>query len=180
MWVQISFQSTRPMRGATDEISRRDEWAAFQSTRPMRGATFFSLYLLHSLLFQSTRPVWGATSIISASSTFASFQSTRPVWGATRVAGCSDSDKKVSIHAPHAGRDVCSINFRRCPIGFNPRAPCGARQWRSLLTYSHSSFNPRAPCGARRQSRRTIQGRQVSIHAPHAGRDGARHHAVSL
>ena len=37
--LRILFQSTRPMRGATDAVqdARRD--AVFQSTRPMRGAT---------------------------------------------------------------------------------------------------------------------------------------------
>ena len=33
------FQSTHPMRGATDEILRRLRQLTFQSTHPMRGAT---------------------------------------------------------------------------------------------------------------------------------------------
>ena len=59
----------------------------------------------------------------------------------------------VSIHAPHAGRDVTGR-------GQSPR---------------RTSFNPRAPCGARRvRLHDRTQFRLVSIHAPHAGRD-ARH-----
>ena len=56
----------------------------------------------------------------------------------------------ISIHAPHAGRDLCSRKYKKMESYFNPRAPCGARRaqlprasrWRGY-------FNPRAPCGAR-------------------------------
>ena len=35
----------------------------------------------------------------------------------------------ISIHAPHAGRDIQKTNDRvTTPRNFNPRAPCGARQ----------------------------------------------------
>ena len=86
-----------------------------------------------------------------------------------------------------------------CRSCFNPRAPCGARQTCSCKTLNSRSFNPRAPCGARRilllvlntpllfQSTRPMRGATwsfckfcvwpvVSIHAPHAGRDGKRGH----
>ena len=78
----------------------------------------------------------------------------------------------VSIHAPHAGRDRCSLpctridwSFNpRAPYGarlhgrctrqldgcFNPRAPCGARPRRGIIITERRCFNPRAPCGARR------------------------------
>ena len=36
---RIRFQSTRPMRGATESAARRRKTLRFQSTRPMRGAT---------------------------------------------------------------------------------------------------------------------------------------------
>ena len=81
-------------------------------------------------------------------------------------------------------------------IYFNPRAPCGARRFVSLLILWCLYFNPRAPCGARHpltcgsfaeiqfQSTRPMRGATavppqtqpsdcISIHAPHAGRDGA-------
>ena len=35
--------------------------------------------------------------------------------------------KRISIHAPLAGRDLEKILTRSAPIDFNPRAPCGAR-----------------------------------------------------
>ncbi len=123
------------------------------------------------------------------------FQSTRPVRGATGRQRVHYMLKRISIHAPRAGRDnPC----RRCLGGnrnFNPRAPCGARRpiappwlWRCR------DFNPRAPCGARLvighcralaakfQSTRPVRGATyatqdarrtapISIHAPRAGRD---------
>ena len=102
------FQSTRPMRGATNVLVRRvpvssisihaphagrdfrvnrasKVFRVFQSTRPMRGATLI-LVISHRLRhqFQSTRPMRGAT--------------VDPICVAVYIAG-------ISIHAPHAGRD---------------------------------------------------------------------------
>ena len=77
---------------------------------------------------------------------------------------------------------------------FNPRAPCGARLLLPSYRRRRMGFNPRAPCGARHvgnttlswtvlfQSTRPMRGatlrivgehprKQVSIHAPHTGRD---------
>ena len=78
------FQSTRPVRGATEE-SMRSQYShhnfnprapcgarpigadtvpvslSFQSTRPVRGATEVPFRALGIFLFQSTRPVRGAT-----------------------------------------------------------------------------------------------------------------------
>ena len=100
----------------------------FQSTRPMRGATRFMLFSVLQLIFQSTRPMRGATrregTRLSNGDNFnprapcgarpegelpygaiSRFQSTRPMRGATvRIMG-DISQIKISIHAPHAGRD---------------------------------------------------------------------------
>ena len=57
---------------------------------------------------------------------------------------------RISIHAPHAGRDYHPFH----------------------KLYYRRDFNPRAPCGARpRRGARGIPGHGISIHAPHAGRD---------
>ena len=64
---------------------------------------------------------------------YSKFQSTRPVRGATPYYIRKDTDPKVSIHAPRAGRDYArqsrTPSFRR----FNPRAPCGARLSAALM-----------------------------------------------
>ena len=56
-----SFQSTRPVRGATSLSSCALTMAWFQSTRPVRGATISFCLAVSSAVFQSTRPVRGAT-----------------------------------------------------------------------------------------------------------------------
>ena len=61
---------------------------AFQSTRPMRGAT----------------PEWDKALTI-----FSTFQSTRPMRGATYLEVHYDMEEDVSIHAPHAERDIDRI-----------------------------------------------------------------------
>ena len=56
---------------------------------------------------------------------------------------------------------------------FNPRAPCGARPpARTPSIPSTTDFNPRAPCGARQPFlTHALQYKNISIHAPRAGRD---------
>ena len=100
------FQSTRPMRGATESVAMSRDKAIFQSTRPMRGATC----LLRRCLFRQE------------------FQSTRPMRGATWEQDCSGERYCISIHAPHAGRDVSTSVLSCMENNFNPRAPCGARR----------------------------------------------------
>ena len=103
------------------------------------------------------------------------FQSTRPVWGATTEQELWERQAGVSIHAPRVGRDTAEAARKLPAGGFNPRAPCGARQtlrifsapaeafqstrpvWGATLqadqsNRSRGSFNPRAPCGARHNS----------------------------
>ena len=122
------------------------------------------------------------------------FQSTRPMRGATHSVHGAESDRRVSIHAPHAGRDPnrsrptdprgVSIHAphagrdlrfffgRRLYGSFNPRAPCGARRRPGDSASKGRCFNPRAPCGARLSLvTAPPESIAVSIHAPHAGRD---------
>ena len=104
----------------------------------------------------------------------------------------------ISIHAPRVGRDDNGLMFPGDPSDFNPRAPCGARLWRSQTrAYCLTNFNPRAPCGARqvcatimlhdpdfnprapcgaRLIARHFAGllHAISIHAPRVGRDYSR------
>ena len=103
---------------------------------------------------------------------------------------------KISIHAPHAGRDnpktqrfnqisrfqstrpVRGATGTRLPPRysgryFNPRAPCGARPLHGTSFHKMPRyFNPRAPCGARPMTKEALlQYKDISIHAPRAGRD---------
>ncbi len=79
---------------------------------------------------------------------------------------------QVSIHAPRAGRDTRGYTTDAGRSSFNPRAPRGARQYRNAAEGVPTCFNPRAPRGARLHSScRHITPHAVSIHAPRAGRD---------
>ena len=101
---QRLFQSTRPLRGATQ--SNYDAFMAevFQSTRPLRGATRFVCDACQDITFQSTRPLRGATILGLQRSTRSAFQSTRPLRGATLEYAAAVQYGIVSIHAPLAGR----------------------------------------------------------------------------
>ncbi len=124
------------------------------------------------------------------------FQSTRPTRGETQLHGGRVPAPHISIHSPHAGRDL-SVGFRRVPAphisihsphaGRDPAvSSCGA-----LSTIFQSTrpaedetrcrhrpeqqawyFNPLAPHGARQDGQLAILGIDViSIHSPRRGRD---------
>ena len=126
------------------------------------------------LLFQSTRPMRGATARRKAYEHKGKNFNPRAPCGARRrrFPACLGG-VDISIHAPHAGRDGCSSSARTCWTNFNPRAPCGARRSRFSVAFpTETHFNPRAPCGARRARGSLRRGAiNISIHAPHAGRD---------
>ena len=78
--------------------------------------------------FQSTRPLRGATRTFAAQRrAIHAFQSTRPLRGATCPMMVTLEIKKISIHAPLAGRDRVMHDLTDRAQNFNPRAPCGAR-----------------------------------------------------
>ena len=174
----VTFQSTRPMRGATFSNASQVGGALFQSTRPMRGATLtdrrshrmtrISIHAPHAGRDRGDRPADGER---------VNFNPRAPC-GARRGWPPPPAPRaRISIHAPHAGRDA-GVSSSSCrTFNFNPRAPCGARHL-ALPQFPKRSrdFNPRAPCGARPGALYCCEGwNGISIHAPHAGRDGMKH-----
>ena len=193
-----AFQSTRPMRGATSlkvrELALRQisihaphagrDWGdgygwhisnLFQSTRPMRGATSCSPRLQMGRSDFNPRAPCGARHFWHkiARSFLPLFQSTRPMRGATQIGDAALAEIKISIHAPHAGRDDGETEFKRslsisihaphagrdpsaacvssCKEGFQSTRPMrGATRGRTVSLMANRNFNPRAPCGARR------------------------------
>ena len=138
----------------------------------------------------------GATTTSDRSNPSPIFQSTRPMRGATHPVQFPVEGHGISIHAPHAGRDVLTVNAFTCATdNFNPRAPCGARpsvyftRWTILWISIHAPHAGRDDSGGghetaiiRFQSTRPMRGatkissyikpgEDISIHAPHAGRD---------
>ena len=125
---ELEFQSTRPMRGATSEVGEL----------PIRKEYF------------NPRAPCGARLSDRGRSPGSSNFNPRAPCGARPVVTLSMScPSRISIHAPHAGRDVKKIVEPLHQIHFNPRAPCGARLGFMPCQYRNQYFNPRAPCGAR-------------------------------
>ena len=81
----------------------------FQSTRPVWGATQIRYHGFILRAFQSTRPMRGATRDVDVVLVEQVFQSTRPMRGATTWFLYNNGIENVSIHAPHAGRDLTKI-----------------------------------------------------------------------
>ena len=101
--------------------------------------------------------------------------------------------ERISIHAPHAGRDVIlnpipqevalfqstrpmrgatiSLTLRRsAALYFNPRAPCGRDGLYGYSRYLLPEFQSTRPVRARLQLRQELHAaKQISIHAPRAG-----------
>ena len=94
--------------------------------------------------------------------------------GATAVYFTKRHRINVSIHAPHAGRDLDSTIGGRAYTRFNPRAPCGARQRSCVYSSAPESFQSTRPMRGATVARNGADCHQgVSIHAPHAGRDAS-------
>ena len=79
----------------------------------------------------------------------------------------------ISIHTPHAGRDIIPNQSAFIHKKFQSTRPMrGATRIDVADVAGARHFNPHAPCGARLEYK---QGRprkpQISIHTPHAGRD---------
>ena len=125
------------------------EQRSFQSTRPVWGATIDNYTFLAASQFQSTRPVWGATIGSTLCRRRGRYFNPRAPCGARRFPDHAKTVKGISIHAPRVGRDRVHrrVRFQHC--NFNPRAPCGARRRLARRMPCVQNFNPRAPCGAR-------------------------------
>ena len=101
------------------------------------------------------------------------FQSTRPIRGATSVSAASSAAARISIHAPHTGRDVSESWQQIIDDLFQSTRPIrGATGRASAIRSGTIYFNPRAPYGARpNEARPRYKYGRISIHAPHTGRD---------
>ena len=195
--TNITFQPTRPLRGATKALTTPPRSTPNFNPRAPCGARLLPADLAALLgQFQPTRPLRGATPIFSArfAQTFL-FQPTRPLRGATGIFHDLLFLILISTHAPLAGRD--RDRRRLLPRGkyFNPRAPCGARLCKVLRPALFLPISTHAPLAGRDkkafaqkqnqyqfQPTRPLRGATpapelpaqnitISTHAPLAGRD---------
>ena len=143
------FQSTRPARGATESVHIVNDALVFQSTRPARGATRPGRPQGSAGGFQSTRPARGATYSLIPCATTDAFQSTRPARGATSVPVDGTWALGFNPRAPRGARRTDLV--LSCHRGVSIHAPRAGRDPSGLCHVPrYPSFNPRAPRGARR------------------------------
>ena len=169
--------------------------ASFQSTRPIRGATGAAPCRRRSGLHFNPRAPYGARlpeqQLVAVDDVISIHA---PHTGRDLGGLLLQPRDQISIHAPHTGRDVDPRRRWTALLYFNPRAPYGARLQPHRTEVRLTDFNPRAPYGARPtstrvrssssrfQSTRPIRGAtrrdgaagarpNISIHAPHTGRD---------
>ena len=168
------FQSTRPIRGATQagpvrRSCRKDfnprapygarrlwtlcgAWRSYFNPRAPYGARPYTrVSNISGSGFQSTRPIRGATFGNPHYRVPRQYFNPRAPYGARRVRPLRNlTMPHISIHAPHTGRDKPPDLLKVSLCNFNPRAPYGARL--GMVKYMSAfqvDFNPRAPYGAR-------------------------------
>ena len=172
--VEPKFQSTHPLRGATQFVYLRLVDGNFNPRTPCGVRPSTTLTKSRSKPFQSTHPLRGATHqrsdhrqrpegisihaplagcdtnvAIQAAMTNL-FQSTHPLRGATRFCARMDGVEEISIHAPLAGCDKLPLTCTRIFRTFQSTHPLRGATAR-LITHTMDApdFNPRTPCGVR-------------------------------
>ena len=149
--IKTTFQSTHPMRGATQYRRREGVHAKISIHAPHAGcdkpvqylsARFvpISIHAPHAGCDQrETRTRQPRCISIHAPHAGCDarrygwkclgvvFQSTHPMRGATKRREHHDVSRTISIHAPHAGCDFAYFLIRFRVFDFNPRTPCGVR-----------------------------------------------------
>ena len=147
--IQISIHAPHAGRDAT-LVSTLCAPANFNPRAPC-GARLCSTLIPRALMrFQSTRPMRGATILAQCGTPSLGISIHAPHAGRDVEGVTERTYTDISIHAPHAGRDALHILIKAISgFDFNPRAPCGARRVCLLKMSKDINFNPRAPCGAR-------------------------------
>ena len=148
------FQSTRPMRGATPPSLLADD------------AVFISIHAPHAGRDRTATLRRRRISTISIHAPHAGRDS-RPSHRQGRA-------HLISIHAPHAGRDAgfAGINDGRCRRFQSTRPMRGATDDTSLVVMVSLFQSTRPMRGATLKKTHIGTSFTISIHAPHAGRDG--------
>ena len=193
----VEFQSTRPVRGATrrpawiwkksDFISihaphaGRDHWLTsfvlvpidFNPRAPCGARHFLQIIGSYPRQFQSTRPMRGATlSIRLRFMSFLHFNPRAPCGARRRRVRFGPLAVAISIHAPHAGRDVNRLGFTEHHV-ISIHAPHAGRDDLAggQLAAAATFQSTRPMRGATKPIVDVAPEDFTAIHAPHAGRD---------
>ena len=162
--AHMTFQLTRPLRGATKMNSEYIAIAYISTHTPLAGRDLTVAGVIAICVISTHTPLAGRD-------------------GAFRVHYLQDV--RISTHTPLAGRDCGYASERIELMNFNSHAPCGAR--RSLLAQwrTQASFQLTRPLrGATKRRLIAFGGEFISTHTPLAGRDpiicakGSRQHKM--
>ena len=119
------FQSTHPLRGATNATGARMPDNTFQSTHPLRGATETAFSKVLGFVDFNPRTPCGVRlrGAGCPESVHQIFQSTHPLRGATWWDEKADRQRVISIHAPLAGCDQAVCRDAQCGQEFQSTHP---------------------------------------------------------
>ena len=127
------------------------------------------------LKFQSTHPMRGATTDDDVWNYIQSISIHAPHAGCDTYPVPAGMTAEISIHAPHAGCDLLLSSHLVNARDFNPRTPCGVRQYRDGGLWLQFEFQSTHPMrGATWETIAHTRAEKISIHAPHAGCDAKR------
>ena len=146
----------------------------FQSTLPMRGATQKMTVDPIGYYISIHAPHAGSDEACTIEIPVKGISIHAPHAGSDDVLLSMFDADGISIHAPHAGSDDTHLHAPWCIIKFQSTLPMrGATRKMLIEKKLKHNFNPRSPCGERPNSiNTTLSAKFISIHAPHAGSDG--------
>mgnify|MGYP007043652000 CR=1 FL=1 len=122
------FQSTLPLRGATNVPGPRQHLAPISIHAPLAGSDNIQTRgLPRTLYFNPRSPCGERRGLPRTLLKLPGFQSTLPLRGATKMEQTIGLSQMISIHAPLAGSDRIMLWLRLAHDYFNPRSPCGER-----------------------------------------------------
>ena len=138
----LGFQSTLPVRGATQR--QKNRWELF----------YISIHAPRAGSDDEPRAGRGVPRDFNP----------RSPCGERREFGqyATAASQQISIHAPRAGSDGEKAKPFGGALYFNPRSPCGERRnGADIYTAPRQNFNPRSPCGERRYRAKVTVGKDI-------------------
>ena len=169
------FQSTRPIRGATSRPRKgRCYQVDFNPRAPYGARLDWTVSIWAAYPFQSTRPIRGATRSCSRSATPRPYFNPRAPYGARlRRQRRGAGGDRISIHAPHTGRDLRTTSSGGFALSFQSTRPIRGATNHVVAVLPVHPISIHAPHTGRDPALRQRFGpvSAISIHAPHTGRD---------
>ena len=166
------FNPRSPCGERLRTMNRKEEMPLFQSTLPMRGATEDAAYMIPKGAISIHAPHAGSDNEVNENVKLDTNFNPRSPCGERPVTGNSKQDnKQFQSTLPMRGATVCVC---MTPITgyFNPRSPCGERLSLIAPIAIYLPFQSTLPMrGATVLIDNVLSINLISIHAPHAGSD---------